>query len=322
MTIAENHEKPELTVIVVSYNTRDLTLKALETLYATTWQTDIQVIVFDNASQDKSAEAVASAFPQAQLIASKENIGFARANNEVAKLAETEWLLLLNPDTECHEGAVDNLLSFGKAHPEGGIYGGRTVFPDGSLNAASCLNKPTVWSLFCSAFGLTALFPNVTAFSPEIIGGWKRDDVRHVDIIVGCFLLIRKELWDRLGGFNERYFMYSEDCDLGLRAQTLGFSPLFTPKAQIMHLIGASWSARSEKMILLLKARITLIKDHFPPHQKRLGLLLMRLWIVNRYFTCYFAHQLGKIFRSSKSEERFFHWKKIWQTRQSWLKGF
>ena len=144
---------PELTVAIVSYNTRALTLKAVETLYANTHRTAMRVIVWDNASADGSAEAVRDAFPQAEVIASQENLGFARANNVVAEMADTPWLLLLNPDTETHDGAIDNILAFARAHPEAGIVGGRTVFPDGSLNIASAWRRI---SLRCVALGSNA----------------------------------------------------------------------------------------------------------------------------------------------------------------------
>ncbi|MEM9269456.1 MAG: glycosyltransferase family 2 protein, partial [Pseudomonadota bacterium] len=131
-------QDPDLTVIIVSYNTRDLTLKALETLYANTTRTAFHTVVLDNASGDGSADAIAAAFPQVELIRSEENLGFAKANNVVAAEATTEWLLLLNPDTEVHPNAIDHLMEFALAHPQAGITGGRTVFPDGSLNIASC----------------------------------------------------------------------------------------------------------------------------------------------------------------------------------------
>ena len=107
--------QPDLTVILVSYNTRALTLAALRTLFETTVTTRMRVVVFDNASEDGSAAAVAEAFPQVDLIAAPENLGFAKANNLVAAGASSEWLLLLNPDTEVHAGAVDALLAFGRA---------------------------------------------------------------------------------------------------------------------------------------------------------------------------------------------------------------
>lgn len=221
---------PELTVIIVSYNTRALTLKCLETLYANTTRTRFHTVVFDNASEDGSAEAVAAAFPQVEVIASKENLGFARANNEVAAKANSEWILLLNPDTEVYENGVDALLEFSRAHPEAGLTGGRTFFPDGSLNPLSCQGEITLWSSLTRALGLTIVFKNSAFFNPEAYGDWQRDTVREVDIIVGCFLMAPKALWDELGGFDLRYYMYGEDSDISLRAKKLGYRPMITPR--------------------------------------------------------------------------------------------
>lgn len=151
-------EDAELTIIIVSYNTKQLTLDCLRSLYENTHIARFHTVVLDNASADGSAEAIAREFPQVELIASPDNHGFAKGNNIVAATARTEWLLLLNPDTEVHPHAVDNLLAFAKANPAAGITGGRTTYPDGSLNAWSCLNKITPWSAFCHATGLTAAF--------------------------------------------------------------------------------------------------------------------------------------------------------------------
>ena len=101
---AHPEDAPELTVAIVSYNTRELTLAAIRTLFETTRATRMRVVVWDNASTDGSADAVAEAFPEVELVRSDENLGFAAANNRVAEAAETEWLLLLNPDTEVHAG--------------------------------------------------------------------------------------------------------------------------------------------------------------------------------------------------------------------------
>ncbi len=309
--------QPELTVIIVSYNTRDLTLKALETLYATTRDTSFHTVVFDNASQDGSAEAIAAAFPQVELIASDENLGFAKANNLVAAQAKTDWLLLLNPDTECHAGAVDNLMAFSRAHPQAGITGGRTVFPDGSLNIASCWMRITPWSAFCSATGLSSVFPGSALFNPEAMGDWQRDSVREVDIVVGCFMMVPRDLWARLDGFDLRYFMYGEEADLCLRAKALGYQPMITPDAQIMHLVGASSKAQARKYSMIAKARMTLIRDHWPPALVPFGRAMLRLWAGSR------AAVLGLVARvTGKKKESAAKWAEIWHDRHDWLQGY
>ncbi|MCE6950265.1 glycosyltransferase family 2 protein [Cereibacter sphaeroides] len=308
---------PELTVIIVSYNTRDLTLKALETLYATTRQTRFHTVVLDNASSDGSVEAIAAAFPQVEVIASPENLGFAKANNVVAGQATTDWLLLLNSDTECHEGAVDALLAFSKAHPEAGITGGRTVFPDGSLNIASCWMRITPWSAFCSATGLSSAFPKSRLFNSEAMGDWQRDSVREVDIVVGCFMMVPRELWNRLGGFDLRYFMYGEEADLCLRARALGYRPMITPEAQIMHLVGASSKVQARKYSMIAKARMTLIRDHWPRAWVPFGRLMMRLWAGSRMAALGFVARI-----TGRKREAAAKWVEVWSDRRDWLKGY
>lgn len=308
----------ELTVIVVSYNTKALTLKCLETLFENTHEARAHVVVMDNASSDGSAEAIGEAFPQVELIASPENHGFAKANNLVAAKAKTEWLLLLNPDTEVHPGAIDNLVSFAKANPQAGITGGRTVFPDGSLNAASCWMRITPWSLFCIATGLTAAFRGTDLFNPEGMGAWKRDSVREVDIVVGCFLMIPRALWAELGGFDLKYFMYGEEADLCLRAKAKGYRPAITPDAQIMHLVGASSAKLAHKQVMVARARATLIRDHWPGWQVPFGLGLMWSWCGARRLASAFLCHTGRDRHHVAAEK----WRDVWAARRDWLGGY
>jgi len=306
----------EVTVIMVSYNTRDLTLKAIETLLENAGDVSMKLVVWDNASADGSADAIAAQFPDIELIRSEENVGFAMANNVVAEKAETEWLLLLNPDTETYPNAVENLLAFAKANPQAGIVGGRTVFPDGSLNIASCWAKMTPWSLFCSATGLTNAFPRSGLFNPEAMGNWQRDTVREVDIVVGCFFLIRTELWRELGGFSPRYFMYGEEADMCLRAARLGYQPMITPDAQIMHLVGAATSKREDKLRRLLKAKVTLVRDHWSPVTAPIGVGLLLLGAGARRL----ASSVGS--KAGAGQGREETWKSVWENRKDWLEGY
>lgn len=315
MTLQDTHE---LTIIVVSYNTRDLTLKCLETLYANTHEAQFRTVVWDNASSDGSAEAIAAAFPQVELVSSSENLGFAAANNVVAEQAKTEWLLLLNPDTEVFDGAVDALLAFSKAHPKAGITGGRTVFRDGSLNIASCWMQITLWSAFCMATGLTALFRKSALFNPEAMGPWKRDTVREVDIVVGCFLMIPKALWDDLDGFDLKYFMYGEEADLCLRAKAMGYSPMITPEAEIMHLVGASSGRVADKVVMVAKSRVSLIRDHWPAGLVPFGIALMWLWGALRVTAACVLALSGRIGHLEAREK----WQRIWAKRKDWLVGY
>lgn len=309
---------PELTVIIISYNTADLTLKAIETLYTNTHATQFDCVVFDNASSDGSSKRIQQAFPQVRVISSDKNIGFARANNAVALTCTTPYLLLLNPDTETHVGAIDALMRFAKARPEAGIWGGRTVFADGRLNIASCWAAPTLRSLFFRSLGLTSLFPKSGLINPEAYGSWQRDSIREVDIVVGCFLLIGRPLWKNLGGFRPKYFMYGEDADLCLRARGLGFRPAITPAAQIVHHVGASTCKNEEKAILVMRSRASLIRDHWPKWQIGAGIFLMWLWAGLRFWVT----RPFSISNHPKSREIAARWQAVWMRRREWLAGY
>ena len=153
-------------MLVVSYNTREMTLACLRSLAAET-RVPHEVIVLDNASRDGSAAAIAEAFPGLRLIASAENHGFALGNNLAAREARGRYLLLLNPDTLVLDGAVDRLVAFAGRTPEAGIWGGRTLFADGSLNPMSVFGDQTLWSLFCRASGLALAFRGSRALQPR-----------------------------------------------------------------------------------------------------------------------------------------------------------
>lgn len=272
-----------VSLLLVSYNTRDITVACLRSVYdQTAGFLDFEVLIVDNASSDGSADAVAAAFPAATLVRSPENLGFAAANNLAAREASGEWLLLLNPDTVVLDHAIDKLLAFAQTHPEASIFGGRTLFADGSLNIKSCWRRPTPWSAFCIATGLTSMFPNSSLFAPESFGPWKRDSVRQVDIVSGCFLLIRRSLWNQLGGFDPAFFMYGEEADLCLRASKLGHKCLICPDATIIHYGGASEKVRADKMVRLFSAKALLFHRHWSPLASRFGIRMLDLWALTR----------------------------------------
>src|SRR5262249_24325724 len=152
---------------------------------------------------------------------------------------------------------------FARKHPEHGIYGGRTLNPDGSTNPGSCWGRSTLWSLFCFASMLSTAFKRSRTFDPETLGQRERDSVREVDIVTGCFLLVPKGTWNALGGFDPRFFMYGEDADLALRAAEAGLRPIVTPDSVITHEVGASSKVRSDKLILLFQSKATLVRKHW-----------------------------------------------------------
>jgi GT2 family glycosyltransferase len=295
---------PEVSIVVVTYKCRDEAVECLRSLRASTRGVAYEVIVLDNASGDGTVDAVRAGFPEVRLLALDTNVGFAAGVNRAAAAATGEYVLLLNPDTLVHDGAVEALVAFARANPGHGIYGGRTLDPDGTVNPGSCWGRPTLWSLACFATMLSSAFKRSSVFDPESLGRWQRDSIREVDIVTGCLLLAPRTVWKELGGFDTRFFMYGEDADLGIRAARAGYRPLITPDAVITHEIGASSSTRSDKVLLLYTSKATLVRTHFGVVGKPLGLAL--LW-------------LGVGLRAAFSGS---FWDDVWRARKDWLRGF
>jgi GT2 family glycosyltransferase len=308
---------PDISIIVVSYNTREMTLACLRSIGEQTRDTTYELIVVDNDSSDGSAAAIAADFPDIRLIHLEENIGFARANNLAAAQARGRQLLLLNPDTVVIDRAIDNLVAFAHSRPDAGIWGGRTLFADRSLNPTSCWGRMTVWNLLCRAVGLTALFPDSERFNSETYGNWQRDSVREVDIVTGCLLLITTELWQRLGGFQPRYFMYGEEADLCLRARAEGAVPLLTPTATIIHYGSASDSGN--KAVSVAAARMTLIREHWTPLRRRLGIGLSWASALTHHIGYSLAAKL--LARPGVRARADLH-QEVWFERDRWLPGY
>jgi N-acetylglucosaminyl-diphospho-decaprenol L-rhamnosyltransferase len=300
-------------VLFISHNTRELTLACLGSLFDETRGFEFEVIAVDNDSSDGSAAAIAANFAQVSLIEPGANLGFAAGNNLAARYArgDAEYLLLLNPDTVVLGRAIERLVAFAAAHPEAAIFGGRTVFADGRLNPASCWGRPTPWSVFCIAAGLTKLFPRSRVFASESYGAWRRDSVREVDIVSGCFLLIRRAVWDELGGFDQAFFMYGEEADLCLRGARRGYKCMIFPDATIVHYGGRSERARADKMVKLFRAKVQLFERHWDPRWVGFGIAMLKLWGLTRMVVFGCASLV-----SSKWRESYETWREVWRNFQ------
>lgn len=304
-----------VSVLVVSFNTRQMTIDCIRSIFAETKSIDFEVIVWDNYSSDGSADAINEAFgDRVRLIRSPANLGFAAANNRAAALAKGKMLLLLNPDTLVLDAAIDKLVAFSNRRVDAAIWGGKTLAGDGTLDPSSCWGRQTLWSLFCQAIGFSVVFHKSTLFNPEGIGGWERQGERRVDIVCGCLLLISAEFWRRLGGFREEFFMYGEEADLCLRAAEMGARPVVTSEATIIHYGGKSESVFADKLVRLLKAKRLLIDMHFHPWTRSIGRALLFLWPVRRYLIHAVLATMG---RKASIEPRA-AWKAAVTRRQEW----
>lgn len=231
-----------VTIAVVSWNTRDLLARCLESLEPEAEHGNAEVWVVDNASDDGSPELVAERFPWARLVASEENLGFGRAVNLVARQTTSAWIAPANADVALHPGALDRLLATGAADPQAGAVAPRLRLPNGRTQH-SVFAFPTIPFSACLA---TAAF----RFSPTIgdrmafPGHWDTERARRVPWAVAAFLLVRRTAWDQIGGFDEHQWMYAEDLDLGWRLRDAGWVTRYEPRAAVEH----EWAASTTQL--------------------------------------------------------------------------
>ena len=228
---------PKLSAIVVSFNTCEMTLECLRALTGGLAGLNAEILVVDNASTDDSVEAIRSQFPGVRLLVNESNVGFGGANNAAFAQAKGLYLLLLNSDAFPRPGAVPALVRFLDEHAGVGVVGPRLVNPDGSLQL-SCFRFTSPLYAWLENLWLSKLLPAGSSLSDY--RGWDHASERDVDFVIGACLLTRREVYEKVGGFDERFFMYQEEADWQKRIRDAGWRVVFTPTAQVMHIAGAS----------------------------------------------------------------------------------
>jgi len=307
--------KADVAIIIVTYNSEDEIVACLESVFAERRSVTQQVIVVDNDSRDGTVSIVREKFPDVELHLPGENLGFAKGVNYGVQRSDAEFVLLLNPDTVIVRHAIDNVVEFARNHPQHGLYGGRTLTPEGDLEPSCCWGAPTLWSLFLFAFGLTTLAPRNRWLDPESLGSWQRDTVREVGVITGCFLLAPRSVWDEIGGLDVRYFMYGEDVDFSIRARKSGYSPVICPQAELIHEVGKSSDTPVHKTLLLYKGKASLVRSHWRGPARMLALFFLVTGTGLRAALSNLRTGSGK----GAAAER---WNALWQRRSDWLRGY
>jgi GT2 family glycosyltransferase len=191
-------------------------------------------------SSDGSAVMVRREFPQVNLLANQDNRGFAAANNQAIALAKGRYILLLNNDTIVLDRVIEKTVAYADKHRDTAVIGCRVLNPDGTLQN-SCFYVFAPFSIgFCFLHILYRLFPRSRFFGREQMTWWSRIDSRDLDVVTGCFMLVRKEAIDQGGPMDERFFMYAEETDWCYRFKANGWKNRFTPDAEVIHVGGAS----------------------------------------------------------------------------------
>lgn len=263
-----------LSIIIVNWNTGGLLRECLASLRQFPPPFPYETIVVDNASDDNSLQSIGAERPGLQRIENQANRGFAVANNQGARLASAPLLLFLNPDTRVHAGTLAGAVAFMERHPGTGIMGCRTVNRDGSLQATA-FTFPGTLRVFAYVAGLNRLF-KLSRFTDHSAQG-------NPDYVQGSFLLVRREAFEKCGGFDESFFLYAEEIDFCIRARAAGYQVVYYPGISITHHGGGSIDADSG-LSHFIGSIIVLYRKYRTPRQERrlrraLRLALrLRLW--------------------------------------------
>jgi GT2 family glycosyltransferase len=286
----------DLSIIIVNTNERHVLKPCLRSVFTQTKGIDFEIIVIDNASTDGTLEMLANEFSQVKVIPNNENLGFAVANNRGIKKAVGKYVLLLNPDTEVLNGAIQKTVAFMNEHLRAGIAGCKLIFPNGKLQA-SIRSFPTAWNLFVEATFLYKLFSRTKLFGKYYFSYFDYAVDIQVDWVSGAYFLIRQEVIDKIGILDEQFYLYTEETDYCYRAKQAGFEVWFTPRGEVIHYWGGMSAINKRVAVWMQRSQLLFYQKHYHGFKKYLFILLKYVNLAIR-FVVYF---LGGIFLMNKN---------------------
>ena len=280
-----------LSVIIVNYNVKFYLEQCLESVRRASKGMQVEVFVVDNLSTDGSVDYLHERFPEVTFIENKENVGFARANNQAIRQSEGEYVLLLNPDTIVGEDTLARCVDFMDAHPEAGGAGAYMLHVDGTFAPESRRGLPTPFVAFCKMTGLTALFPKSRLFGRYYMRYLDENEVNEIEIISGAYMMLRREALNRVGLLDEDFFMYGEDIDLSYRVLKGGYKNYFLP-VRMLHYKGESTVKNSYRYVYTFYEAMRLFfRKHYSHYSWAISLPInLAIWV--RSFMAYAGNRL------------------------------
>jgi len=265
--MSERVENPDLTVVIVSYNTAHLLDRMFEAIFAARRELKLQIIVVDNASWDNSREIIRLKYPDVKLIENEKNAGFGRANNKAVAEALGRYIVLLNTDAFVAPDTFEKTTKYMDAHPECGVLGVKILGPDGSLRPCGRF-FPTPWNVFLINTGLYRLFPHVQLVDNNLCD---QSSVSDCDWVTGCYYMVRRTVIDHIGLFDPRFFLYYEEVDHCREVRRAGWKVRYYPFTSVEHIGGASaisdqnQSLNSSRQIepALIESELLYFRKHF-----------------------------------------------------------
>lgn len=248
--------RTRLSIVIVSYNTRELLSQCLGSIYQSDFQDGLEVFVVDNGSSDGSAQLVRDKYPQVSLMANQRNVGFAAANNQALKQVSGEFILLLNPDTVLARDACESMVKFLQAHSEVAAVGAKLIGPEGDVQRS--------WGSFPNLAGHIfdyLLFGNLwSRLSPMP----SKKESFEIDWVSGAALMVKQEVIEKVGVLDECFFMYAEEKDWCWRMKKAGWKIYYLPRAQVVHYGEASTSQVVSKMhVEFYRSQLKFLSKHY-----------------------------------------------------------
>lgn len=291
-----------LSIVIVSYNVKYYLEQCLSSIFASSMASDLEVFVVDNASSDGSIDYLRNRFPQVHYLINSKNLGFAVANNIAIRRSESQYVLLLNPDTVLGEETLTRVCDFMDAHPRAGAAGVKMIDAQGKFLPESKRGFPTMWVSFCKLSGLNRMFPKSRIFGRYHLRYLDPDTAHCVDVLSGAFMLLRRDALKQAGLLDERFFMYGEDIDLSYRVAKSGMEVWYLPY-RIMHYKGESAHSSDARYVrLFFRAMVQFYRKHF--HGNLLGLLLVRMGMLVGMLSLFLRRKLVHLFLRSTQEMR------------------
>jgi GT2 family glycosyltransferase len=261
--------QPDLSVIIVNWNTRELLAKSLASVFVTIHKCSFEVIVVDNGSTDGSSQMVREQFPEVHLIENQENLGFARANNQAIRQCRGDFVLLLNSDAFLMQGAVDRMMELSLINDQAGIVGPTLFYPDGrSQRSHGPLPTLTSEMISLAGFDKIRLWP---------IKRYRLPDPFETGFVSGACMFVRRSMLQEIGLFDENFFFFSEEVDLCYRAHKAGWKVFFIPFAVAIHIEAGSSGMTANRRLNLYRGKLRYFAKHYGDSAKNQLLIAMRI---------------------------------------------
>ena len=293
-----------LAIVIISYNTEQMTRECLASVYENADMDCASVIVVDNDSKDGSVEMIKAEFPDVLLIENKENTGFAAANNQAFEAVDADYFLLLNSDTIVLGDVIGRSLEYLQNHPEVGAFGCRVLNTDRTTQQ-TCSGFPSLPRLLLKTLGIDRLGIYGDRY---LMRGWDRDDEREVDVITGCYLMTPAPVLRQVGPLDDDFFFYGEETDWCYRCKKAGYRLVFSPVGEIVHHGGGSVKKFNYRRDILLTSGLVRL------HKKHSGLLAgitcyLILSVFN--FSRAVGYSIPAALQVRTAQERFVHFFKV-----------